>query len=95
MQSDIEIEIKGVWKIFGDRAEEALSNIREHGISKQQVLEDYDCGIGVANVDLEIKRGEIFCVMASRGVANRLLFAISIACSNQPLAKSVCVAEIF
>ena len=67
VQSDIEIEIKGVWKIFGDRAEEALANIREHGISKQQVLEDYDCGIGVANVDLEIKRGEIFCVMGLSG----------------------------
>ena len=67
MESDIQIEIKGVWKIFGDRAEEALSDIREHGTSKQQVLEDYNCAIGVADVDLEIERGEIFCVMGLSG----------------------------
>ena len=67
MASDIEIEIKGVWKIFGDRAKEALADIRENGVSKQRVLEEYDCVIGVADVDLAIERGEIFCVMGLSG----------------------------
>ena len=67
MASDIEIEIKGVWKIFGDRADEALADIRANGISKQRVLEEYDCVIGVADVDLAIERGEIFCVMGLSG----------------------------
>ena len=67
MASDIEIEIKGVWKIFGNRAMEALADIRENGISKQRVLEEYDCVVGVADVDLAIKRGEIFCVMGLSG----------------------------
>ena len=67
MASDIEIEIKGVWKIFGDRAKEALADIRENGVSKQRVLEEYDCVIGVADVDLVIERGEIFCVMGLSG----------------------------
>ena len=67
MASDIEIELKGVWKIFGDRAKEALADIRENGVSKQRVLEEYDCVIGVADVDLVIERGEIFCVMGLSG----------------------------
>ena len=67
MASDIEIEIKGVWKIFGDRADEALADVRANGISKQRVLEEYDCVIGVADVDLAIERGEIFCVMGLSG----------------------------
>ncbi len=67
MKSEFAIEIKGVWKIFGDRAEEALSDIRDQGLSKQQVLEDYDCVIGVTDVDLEIEHGEIFCVMGLSG----------------------------
>ena len=67
MASDIEIEIKGVWKIFGNRAMEALADIRENGISKQRVLEEYDCVVGVADVDLAIERGEIFCVMGLSG----------------------------
>ena len=67
MQSEVAIEIKGVWKIFGNRAEEALSDIRDKGLSKQQVLEDYDCVIGVADVDLKIEHGEIFCVMGLSG----------------------------
>lgn len=67
MQSEFAIEIKGVWKIFGDQAKEAVSDIRDQGLSKQQVLEDYDCVIGVADVDLKIEHGEIFCVMGLSG----------------------------
>ena len=67
MASDIEIEIKGVWKIFGSRAREALADIRENGTSKQRVLKEYDCVVGVADVDLAIRRGEIFCVMGLSG----------------------------
>lgn len=61
------IEIEGVWKIFGDRATDAMSDIRENGISKTEALDKYDCVIGVANVSLQIERGEIFCVMGLSG----------------------------
>lgn len=61
------IEIKGVWKIFGDRAAEALVDVRTNGISKQQVLEKYNCVIGVADVSFEVRRGEVFCVMGLSG----------------------------
>ena len=61
------IEIEGVWKIFGDRHLEAMASIENDGITKQQVLERYDCVIGVADVDLQIERGEIFCIMGLSG----------------------------
>ena len=64
---DIVIEISNVWKIFGDQAEEALNAIREEGLSKAQVLDTYSAVVGVADVSLSIKRGEIFCVMGLSG----------------------------
>jgi len=67
MTSENAIEITGVWKIFGNKAEQALADIRANGLSKKQVLEKYNCVVGVADVSLEIKRGEIFCVMGLSG----------------------------
>ena len=65
--SSTAIQIEGVWKIFGDRAIEAMAAIEKDDITKQQVLEQYDCVIGVADVDLQINRGEIFCIMGLSG----------------------------
>ena len=64
---DIVIEISNVWKIFGDKADEALHAIREDGLSKSQVLDTYNAVVGVADVSLSVKRGEIFCVMGLSG----------------------------
>ncbi|MGI9408250.1 MAG: quaternary amine ABC transporter ATP-binding protein [Hyphomicrobiaceae bacterium] len=65
--SDHAIELSGVWKIFGDRAGEALSEIRANNLSKTQVLETYNCVIGVADASMSIRAGEIFCVMGLSG----------------------------
>ena len=62
-----EIEIAGVWKIFGERWTEALTEVRDHGISKKEALERYNCVIGVADVSFDVRRGEIFCVMGLSG----------------------------
>ncbi len=64
---DIAIEVSEVWKIFGDRADEALKAIREKGLSKAEVLEEFNAVVGVADVSFDIKRGEIFCVMGLSG----------------------------
>ena len=66
-RSEFAIEISGVWKIFGDRAPEALADIRATGISKKAVLEKYGCVIGVADASMDIRPGEIFCVMGLSG----------------------------
>lgn len=66
-QQGYSIEISEVWKIFGTRAKEALADIKAHGLTKKQVLEKYQCVIGVANANMSINPGEIFCVMGLSG----------------------------
>jgi glycine betaine/proline transport system ATP-binding protein len=61
------IQVKNVWKIFGDRAEEALTAIQAQNLSKAEVLEQFNCVVGVANTSLDIKEGEIFCIMGLSG----------------------------
>ncbi|MFT5259357.1 MAG: glycine betaine/proline transport system ATP-binding protein [Saprospiraceae bacterium] len=61
------IQIDSVWKVFGERWQEALKEIHENGISKKEVLEQYNCVIGVADVSFDVSRGEIFCVMGLSG----------------------------
>lgn len=61
------IEIEGVWKIFGERADEALAAVLSEGMTKPQVLERFDCVIGVADANFDVREGEIFCVMGLSG----------------------------
>ncbi len=65
--ADIMVELGNVWKIFGDRADEALSAIRREGLTKAEVLKRFDCVVGVADASFQVRRGEIFCVMGLSG----------------------------
>ncbi|MFK7755179.1 MAG: glycine betaine/L-proline ABC transporter ATP-binding protein [Sedimentitalea sp.] len=67
MSEEFAIEISNVWKIFGDRAPEAIADIRANGISKKQVLDQYNCVVGVSDATMHIRPGEIFCVMGLSG----------------------------
>lgn len=64
---EVAIDIRNVWKIFGSRAGEAMQAIQSEGLSKQEVLETYNAVVGVADVSLSIRPGEIFCVMGLSG----------------------------
>ena len=66
-KNDVVIELKNVWKIFGENAKDAYHDICDNNISKSEVLEKYDCVVGVADANLEIYRGEIFCIMGLSG----------------------------
>ena len=48
------IEISNVWKVFGDRANEALAEIRKTSLSKAEVLAQYNCVIGVADATMHL-----------------------------------------
>ena len=61
------IDISGVWKIFGDAPEAALAAIRDRGLTKSEVLAEFNAVVGVADVSLTVKRGEIFCIMGLSG----------------------------
>jgi len=66
-QEEIDIEISGVWKIFGARQEEALRAVKERGLTKAEILDEYDCVVGVSDASFAVKKGEIFCVMGLSG----------------------------
>jgi len=61
------IELDGVWKIFGDRAQEAMQAVEAEGLGKPEVLEKFGCVIGIADCSFKVERGEIFCVMGLSG----------------------------
>jgi len=61
------IDISSVWKIFGDNADAALAAVRRDGLSKAEVLEKFNAVVGVADVSLSVRKGEIFCVMGLSG----------------------------
>ncbi len=61
------LEVSNVWKIFGDKADLALSAIQQQGLSKAQILEEYNAVVGVADVSFDVRKGEIFCVMGLSG----------------------------
>jgi len=59
--------LENVWKIFGDRAVEAMQAIEARGLSKPEVLEEFSCVVGIADCSFTVERGEIFCVMGLSG----------------------------
>ena len=61
------IVISNIWKIFGDKAQLALTEIQQNNLSKQETLDRYNCVIGVADASFTVRRGEIFCVMGLSG----------------------------
>ena len=66
MSNAAKIEVKNVFKIFGDRSADALDMIRQNK-SKDQVLAETGCVIGVNDLSLSIATGEIFVIMGLSG----------------------------
>lgn len=66
-RGDVVVDIAGVWKVFGNNATQALTAIRTRGLSKADVLEEFNAVVGVADVSMQVRRGEIFCVMGLSG----------------------------
>ena len=64
---DSAIDVKGIWKIFGDRWSDALDAIRRDGLTKTEVHERFQCVVGVADNNFTVRKGEIFCVMGLSG----------------------------
>lgn len=60
------IVMKDVWKIFGERQQEALAALRS-GLGKEDVAARFGCVAGVAGVSLSVASGEIFCIMGLSG----------------------------
>ncbi len=62
----IKIEIKNLYKIFGENPERAFKLI-DKGISKEKIFEKTGLSVGVNNANLAIEEGEIFVIMGLSG----------------------------
>ena len=60
------IEVKNIYKIFGDHPERILPMARD-GATKEEVRDETDHTVGLDNVSLSIKEGEIFVCMGLSG----------------------------
>src|SRR6056297_775001 len=61
------VRLRDVWKVFGPRADEAITAIKTEGIGKPDVLERFGCVVGVQSASFDVARGEIFCIMGLSG----------------------------
>ncbi len=61
------VQTRNVWKIFGERADEAMAAVKAEGISKAEVLERFGCVVGVRDVSIDVSEGEVFCIMGLSG----------------------------
>jgi glycine betaine/proline transport system ATP-binding protein len=70
------IDCQGVWKIFGDKSAQAMQAIEQRGLSKTEVLREFDCVVGVSNASLQVRKGEIFCIMGLSGSGKSTLIRL-------------------
>jgi glycine betaine/proline transport system ATP-binding protein len=69
---DVAIEINGLTKIYGSYPDGALEHLRR-GESKEEILAETKCVVGLRNVDLKIFRGETFVIMGLSGCGKSTL----------------------
>ncbi|NGM45872.1 betaine/proline/choline family ABC transporter ATP-binding protein [Rhodobacter sp. SGA-6-6] len=69
------IEFRGVWKIFGARAGQALAAARA-GAGKSDLMADHDAVVGVRDAGFSVEKGEIFCVMGLSGSGKSTLIRL-------------------
>lgn len=74
--NEVLIDCKSVWKVFGDKAPQALKAIAERGLSKTEVLREFDCVVGVSNANIQVRKGEIFCIMGLSGSGKSTLIRL-------------------
>ena len=67
MAAETVVRLEDVWKIFGERAEEAMQAVKSEGIGKPEALERFACVVGVQSATFDVMRGEIFCIMGLSG----------------------------
>lgn len=73
---EVLIDCRSLWKVFGDRNAEAIKAISERGLTKTEILQQYDCVVGVSDATLQVRRGEIFCIMGLSGSGKSTLIRL-------------------
>ena len=60
------IDVRNVFKVFGNREKEVMALIRD-GKSKDEVLAKTGCVVGINDLSLSIRAGEVFVIMGLSG----------------------------
>ena len=93
----IKLEVKNLYKIFGEHPQRAFKYI-EKGLSKEQILDKTGLSLGVKNASLAIEEGEIFVIMGLSGSGKstmvRLLNRLIEPTRGQVLIDGVDIAKI-
>ena len=65
--TQVAVECRNLWKIYGERSAEALTAARDHHADKDAIFNEFGCVLGVADASFQVTRGEIFCIMGLSG----------------------------
>ena len=66
MSQGHQIEVKGVWKVFGDKPERALEP-EYASKSRAEIQEELGVVVGLRDVSFDVDAGQIFVVMGLSG----------------------------
>jgi len=61
------VACRSVWKVFGERAAEAMAVLARGELGRADVQARYECVVAVADVTFEVSAGEVFCIMGLSG----------------------------
>lgn len=93
----IKVEVKNLYKIFGDNPQRAFKYI-DKGCGKEEILEKTGLSLGVKNASLAIEEGEIFVIMGLSGSGKstmvRLLNRLIEPTRGQVIIDGVDIAKI-
>ncbi|MFB2602699.1 ATP-binding cassette domain-containing protein, partial [Rhizobium phaseoli] len=74
--NDVLIDCQSLWKVFGGKSAAAMKSIRERGLGKTEVLKEFNCVVGVSDASIQVRRGEIFCIMGLSGSGKSTLIRL-------------------
>ncbi|RMQ50284.1 Glycine betaine/L-proline transport ATP binding subunit [Pseudomonas cichorii] len=74
--NEVLVDCQSVWKIFGQNSRAAMEAVVQKGLSKTRILQEYGCVVGVSDVSLQVRRGEIFCIMGLSGSGKSTLIRL-------------------
>ncbi|WP_376776658.1 quaternary amine ABC transporter ATP-binding protein [Rhizobium laguerreae] len=74
--NDVLIDCQSLWKVFGGKSAAAMKSIKERGLGKKEVLKEFNCVVGVSDASIEVRRGEIFCIMGLSGSGKSTLIRL-------------------
>ncbi len=76
ISDEVLIDCQSVWKVFGNRHAEAIAAITGRGLGKHEVLKEFGCVVGVSDASIQVRRGEIFCIMGLSGSGKSTLIRL-------------------